>query len=48
MMENRVHFSYAFDARGYRQLAEALQKRKVPSRVLGENWLRILDAAKAP
>lgn len=35
-----------FDARGYRRVAEALRKRNVPSGVLGENWLRVLDAAK--
>jgi membrane dipeptidase len=37
-----------FDARGYSRLAESLRRRKVPDSVLGENWLRALDAAKAP
>jgi microsomal dipeptidase-like Zn-dependent dipeptidase len=35
-----------FDARGYGQLAEVLEKRKVPAQVLGENWLRVMDAAR--
>jgi membrane dipeptidase len=37
-----------FDARSYPQLVEVLERRKVPTEVLGENWLRVLDAAKAP
>jgi membrane dipeptidase len=37
-----------FDARGYPRLAEAIRKRNLPDTVLGENWLRIMDAAKAP
>ena len=37
-----------FDARRYGQLAEVLKRRNVPSGVLGENWMRILDSAKAP
>ncbi len=35
-----------FDASGYPRLVAALQKRNVPAKVLGENWLRVLDAAK--
>lgn len=35
-----------FDAGKYGQLKEALAKRNVPAQVLGENWLRIMDAAK--
>ena len=34
------------DASGYPLLVEALSKRKISSQVHGENWLRILDAAK--
>jgi membrane dipeptidase len=37
-----------FDARGYPRLAEAIRKRNLPDAVLGENWLRIMDAAKVP
>jgi membrane dipeptidase len=36
-----------FDARNYPQLVEALRRRKLDSpNVLGENWLRVLDAAR--
>ena len=35
-----------FNASGYPQLVEALRKRSIPDSVLGENWLRIMDAAK--
>jgi len=35
-----------FDARAYPRLVDALKKRKIPSEVLGENWLSMLDAAK--
>lgn len=37
-----------FDARNYPQLVDALRKRKSPTEVLGQNWLRVLDAAKVP
>ena len=37
-----------FDAGGYPRLVEALERRKIPPQVLGENWLRVLSAAKAP
>ncbi len=37
-----------FDARRYPQLVETLRKRNVTGAVLGENWLRVLDAAKVP
>jgi len=37
-----------FDARGYPRLVESLRQRKVPDSVLGENWLRALDAARVP
>jgi microsomal dipeptidase-like Zn-dependent dipeptidase len=37
-----------FDARGYPRLVEVLRSRKMPPDVLGENWLRVLDAAKVP
>lgn len=37
-----------FDASGYPRLVAALRQRNVPAKVLGENWLRVLDAAKAP
>lgn len=37
-----------FDASKYQRLVEALRKRNVPAQVLGENWLRVLDRAKAP
>ncbi len=36
-----------FDARSYPRLADALRDRRIPSQVLGQNWLRILDLAKA-
>jgi membrane dipeptidase len=35
-----------FDARHYPDLVEAIRKRKLPEQVLGENWLRMMDAAK--
>ena len=35
-----------FDARHYHRLAEALKKRGVPTAVLAENWLRVLDTAR--
>jgi membrane dipeptidase len=35
-----------FDARGYQQLSEVLKKRNVSKDALGENWMRILDAAR--
>ena len=36
-----------FDARNYPQIVEALRRRKLDTpNVLGENWLRVLDAAK--
>jgi membrane dipeptidase len=35
-----------FDARGYPRLVESLKQRKIPDSVLGENWLRVLDAAR--
>lgn len=34
------------NASGYGQLVEALRKRNVPSAVLGQSWLRVMDAAK--
>ena len=37
-----------FDARGYPRLAEAIRKRNLPDAVLGENWLRVMDAARVP
>jgi membrane dipeptidase len=37
-----------FDARAYPRLVEALRIRETPPEVLGENWLRILDAARVP
>ena len=41
-----------FDASGYPRLTEALVKKGYSEqrikRILGENWLRLLDAAKAP
>ena len=47
LFTGRSHFR-DFDARDYHQIAEALQKRNVPVGVLGENWLRVLEAAKVP
>jgi membrane dipeptidase len=35
-----------FDARSYRQLADVLKKRNLPGQILGENWLRVLEAAR--
>jgi membrane dipeptidase len=38
-----------FDASGYPRLVEALRKRGLATpEILGENWLRLLDAAKVP
>jgi microsomal dipeptidase-like Zn-dependent dipeptidase len=37
-----------FDARGYQRLAAAIRKRNLPDAVLGENWLRVMDAARVP
>ena len=34
-----------FDSRGYPRLAEAIRKRGLPDSILGENWLRVMDAA---
>lgn len=34
------------DASGYSQLVTALTTRGIPTDVLGENWLRIVDQAK--
>jgi membrane dipeptidase len=36
-----------FDARNYQDLKNTLTKRNVPTEVLGENWLRVLDAVQA-
>src|SRR5262249_19757201 len=36
-----------FDARSYQELKNTLTKRKVSESVLGENWLRLLDAVQA-
>jgi microsomal dipeptidase-like Zn-dependent dipeptidase len=36
-----------FDARNYQDLMNTLTKRNVPTEVLGENWLRVLDAVQA-
>jgi membrane dipeptidase len=35
-----------FDARNYNELKNTLTKRNVPASVFGENWLRVLDAAR--
>jgi membrane dipeptidase len=35
-----------FDASQYQRLVEALRRRNVPAGVLGENWLRVLDAVQ--
>ena len=45
LWQGRSHLK-DFDASGYRRLADALQARKIPTQVLGENWLRVLDTAK--
>lgn len=45
LFQGRSHLK-DFDALGYNKLADALAKRKVLTPVLGENWLRLLDAAK--
>lgn len=38
-----------FDGRNYPQLVEALRRRQLATpEILAENWLRVLDAAKAP
>jgi microsomal dipeptidase-like Zn-dependent dipeptidase len=37
-----------FNTASYRLLVEGLSQRNVPVGVLGENWLRVLDAAKVP
>jgi membrane dipeptidase len=37
-----------FNAGHYQELVEAIRKRKLPEQVLGENWLRVMDAAKVP
>lgn len=47
LFQGRNHLK-GFDARDYHKLAEALAARKVPTEVLGENWLRVLDSSKAP
>jgi membrane dipeptidase len=35
-----------FSATGYPRLVEALRRRHLPDGVLGENWLRVMDAAR--
>jgi hypothetical protein len=36
-----------FDARSYPQLVDALRRKRLATpEVLGENWLRLLDAAR--
>lgn len=47
LWQGRSHLK-DWDARGYRTLAEALKARQIPTSVLGENWLRVLDASKVP
>lgn len=47
LWQGRSHLK-DFDASGYFKLADALKKRNVPTQVLGENWLRVLDAARVP
>jgi len=38
-----------FNARKYPEIVEALRRRQLATPgVLGENWLRVLDAAKVP
>jgi len=38
-----------FDASGYPRLVDALRKRNLATpAILGESWLRLLDAAKVP
>jgi len=37
-----------FDALGYPELVQAIRRRGLPEGVLGENWLRVMDAARAP
>jgi membrane dipeptidase len=37
-----------FDARSYRALGDVLKKRSVPPEVLGDNWLRVMEAARVP
>lgn len=46
LFQGRSHLK-EWDATGYHLLAEALQKRNIPKSVLGENWMRVLDTAKA-
>ena len=38
----------SFDAQEYQRLIGSIRKRNLPDAVLGENWLRVMDAAKAP
>ena len=47
LWQGRSHLK-DFDASGYPRLVEALRRRNVPAKVLAENWLRVLDAAKIP
>jgi membrane dipeptidase len=44
LFQGRSHLK-DFDARAYPKLVDALRKRNIPSDVLGENWLRMFDAA---
>lgn len=37
-----------FDARGYPRLVNAIRTRNLSNAILGENWLRVMDAAKVP
>jgi membrane dipeptidase len=37
-----------FNNSSYRLLVEALRKRNAPAGVLGDNWVRVMDAAKVP
>lgn len=37
-----------FDARGYSRLVNAIRTRNLSNAILGENWLRVMDAAKVP
>ena len=37
-----------FDALGYPQLVQTIRNKGLPERVLGENWLRMMDVAKVP
>jgi membrane dipeptidase len=47
LWQGRSHLK-DWDARGYWKLAEALRKKQIPTSVLGDNWMRVLDAAKVP